>query len=288
MQKKKRSQVESAELRYQALLVKRNEFNDLAREHREARDLLNQEKKEKLEEINRLKEERTALVKQIRDHKVKRDACHQKFKELLQLKRSRKKAIYTSLPSEIEALKAEINDLDMKQQTIPLTIQEENELIDEIKHKISDMRVLEKRAGEQEVIKIEVGDMDRALTELREMAEQEHRCVVELSIKVREIIDRQDALFKESSHLIAEANKSHEALLSARERADHYHAKAVEMREKILAIKREMREDARAGKREVEEINRAVRRVLDDPQAMEKAAEHSLRELLKKGRVEIG
>lgn len=288
MQKKKRSQVESAELRYQGLLTKRNEFNDLARQYREARDLLNQEKKEHLDEINRLKEERTALVKQIRDHKVKRDACHQKFKEFLQLRRSRRKAIYTSLPSEIEALKAEINALDMRQQTIPLTLQEENELINKIRDKVSDMRVLEKKAGVQEIIKIEVGDLDRALNELRDIAEHEHKIVVELSEKVREIIERQDALFKESLHLIAEANKNHEAFTAARARADHYHAKAVEMREKILAIKREMREEARAGRREIEEINRAARRVLDDQQAMEEAAENSLQELLKKGRVEIG
>ena len=281
------SESESAELRYKGILDKRDEFNNLAMKFRDARNQLTDQKMDRLDELRRMKEERGAIVKKLRAHKAKRDAYQKKFKELLTYKRNKRKDIRTGLPHEINSIKSEVKKLDMKQQTVPLPIQEENELIDEIRLKVKGVKELEKKAAQQDTNKIQVDDIDKALTDLKEMADEEHKHVVELSEKADELRAKQDDAFKEITHLIIEGKKNHESHLAAREKAQEQHVKAMEMREKIMASKREVRDEARAARREVDEANRAARKALLDPNKLDEAAELSLKELLKKGKVEI-
>ncbi|MBI5000111.1 MAG: hypothetical protein HZB92_01080 [Euryarchaeota archaeon] len=288
MQKKKRSESESAELRYRGILDKRDEFNNIAVQFRDARNQLNDQRHERLDELRKMKEERGAVVKKLREHKARRDAYQKKFKELLAYKRNKRKDIRTGLPHEIKSIKTEVEKLDMKQQTVPLPIPEENKLIDEIRLKVKGVKELEKKAAQQETIKIQVDDIDKTLTDLKEMADEEHKKVVEFSTQADELRSRQDEAFKEITHLIIEGKKNHESYLAAREKANEYHTKAMEMREKIMASKREARDEARAARREVDEANRAARRALLEPSKLDEAAEQSLKELLKKGKVEIG
>jgi len=63
MQKKKKTEEDSAEIRYRAQIEKRNDLNAQAREFSDSRDTLNQEKRDILDEMRSLRDERDSFVK---------------------------------------------------------------------------------------------------------------------------------------------------------------------------------------------------------------------------------
>jgi uncharacterized coiled-coil DUF342 family protein len=119
------------------------------------------------------------------------------------------------------------------------------------------------------------------------MADEEHKKVVALSNQAQEIHDRITLIIKSVSHLVAEANKNHEAYVKLKERADAYHQKAVEMREKLMAMRNEKRDEIREARKRIKEQNIEVKKALYDKGKREKAADDALEILLKKGKVEI-
>ena len=62
-------QLKNAEKKYQSLIEKRNELNDIAKLVREERDMLNEKRKEIIELMKKNKEERNELVSKMKEHK---------------------------------------------------------------------------------------------------------------------------------------------------------------------------------------------------------------------------
>jgi uncharacterized coiled-coil DUF342 family protein len=287
MQKKKKTEEENAELRYRGLIEKRNELNAQAREVADVRDSLNQERRDIMDEMRALRDERKALVDKMREHKKARNLYQQRAKELIEVKRGKRKDIHPGLEKELEALRADLKTLDVQQQTSALTLQEENELLDRIKGRAKELERLEKVAAEQDAIISEVEDVDTSISELFKMADEEHKMVVVFSNQAQEIHDRITLIIKSVSHLVAESNKNHEAFLKLKERADDYHQKASEMREKLMAIRNIKRDEIRETRKMIREQNKAVKQALDDDKKRDAAADEALQTLLKKGKVEI-
>jgi uncharacterized coiled-coil DUF342 family protein len=117
MQKKKKTEEESAELRYRSHIEKRNDLNAQASELADTRDTLNNERREILEEMRALRDERDNLVKKMRRHKKARNAYQERARELIEVKRGKRKDIHPGLAKELEALRADLKMLDVKQQT---------------------------------------------------------------------------------------------------------------------------------------------------------------------------
>ena len=92
---------------------------------------------------------------------------------------------------------------------------------------------------------------------------------------------------KSISHLIAEANKNHEAYVAIKEKADGFHEKSQEMRKKLMAIRNEKRDEARAGKKLVTDHNKDVKKQMGSEEDLDAAADDALQLLLKKGKVEF-
>ncbi len=287
MQKKKKSEEESAELRHGSLLEKRNELNAQAREFAGTRDTLNDERRDLAEDINILRDERDAYTKDMKLHKKARNQYQKRAKELIEAKKGKRKDIYPGLGKDLEVLKADLKMMELKQQTVPLSLPEENELLDTLKEKTKELSRLEKVLAEQESIISEVKDVDESITELFRMADIEHEMVVKLSDQAQEVHDRITLMIKSISHLISEANKNHESFVKLKERADAYHLKAKEMREKLMAIRNVRRDEIREGRRLIKDQNRAAREMLYDKKKLDKAADSALERLFKKGKVEI-
>ncbi|KYK31201.1 MAG: hypothetical protein AYK23_04080 [Candidatus Proteinoplasmatales archaeon SG8-5] len=287
MQKKKQTEEESAELRHRNLIEKRNELNTQAREIADSRDTLNQERREILDEMRALRDERKALVDKMREHKKARNLYQQRAKELIEVKRGKRKDIHPGLEKELEALKADLKMLDVQQQTSTMTLQEENELLDRMKARAKELDRLENIMAEQDAIISEVEDVNESISELFKMADEEHKKVVVYSDQAQEIHDRITLIIKSVSHLVTEANKHHETFVKLKERADGYHQKAAEMREKLMAIRNIKRDEVRETRKMIREQNKAVKRALDDDKKRDEAADEALETLLKKGKVEI-
>jgi uncharacterized coiled-coil DUF342 family protein len=285
--KAKKAEIENAERKFQELVAKRDEFNHLAEIARDERNALNTRKRDLLEIVQKLKIERDDHVKLLRQHKQARNKLQDQARALLKTKRSKTGKVYSDLPSEAAAKKAEIRFLDMKQQTLVLTLAEEEELIDDIKKKSAELRKLEAEISEQAGIKVEIGEMDATLTDLFKKADEQHVHVMKHYDEAQKIHERMMKMIEECSALHNEADKKHALFIEMREKADAYHLKAAEMREKLLTMKNEKRMQEREARQLVQKQNKAAREALLDPEKVEKKREEALEMLLKKGKITL-
>jgi len=281
--KKKRSAVESAENRHQAHIEKRNELNTIAKVLREERDLINERKKATAANVSDLKDQRNVMVGVRKEHIKLRNHYQGQAKELIAQKKDRTKKIYPSLPREVEARKAELQMLDQRQQTSSLSIDKERDLIDTIRKKREELTEIEKQLTEQSTLNEEVGEMDGSIDELFKKGDEQHAKVVDLSKKINDLHDRMSAMVEELSIMNNESDKKHEGYLKVRERADHYHKKAQEMRQKIITMKREKTAPEREARAEIKKSNIETQKYFEDKKVIEKHKDEDL-DKLKKGR----
>lgn len=279
--------VENAEKKLQSLMEKRDAMNALASAAREERDMLNKAKQERIERFTAGKAARDKVVALLREHRSRRNALQAKAKALLGQKKKRAEGIYPDLPTAVEELKVEIKMLEMKQQTTTLGIEEERKVVELIRRRTRELAAKEKELAQQDTVAAEVSKMSGAVDELFRQADEEHREVVRISAQADELQAAIRKLLEELPHLHSEANKKHKLFLEYREKADGFHLKSVEMREKLMAMKKERTSDMREARAIIKEHNIAVRKTLTDSAAVEKKREEDLQELLKRGKIRL-
>lgn len=288
VRRKTLSELEQAEIKLQTLFEKRDLLNREARLLRDERDLVHEKKRELGPKLRELKERRAALAGEARTHRAKRDDLQAKAKALIEMKRKMRGSVHSDLGTELRAMKRRVSEMEMRQQTTSLTVSQENELIEEIKGGIRRLRQLEALKAEQDAIAKEIRDIDSGVTELFQAAEREHQAALGLSRQTRAVHEAATALVRSISALVVEGNDKHEAYLESRAKADEVHAKVVEMRDKVLAIRGSQRAEARESREILRQQNRSTRQALYDERKLEASADEALKSLLQKGRVEIG
>ena len=96
--KVEQEQLKNSEKKYQSLIEKRNELNDIARLVREERDMLNDKRKELKETMEKDKKKRDELVSKMKLHKERRTKLQQKAKDLIKAKHKKKGDVKRNLP----------------------------------------------------------------------------------------------------------------------------------------------------------------------------------------------
>lgn len=284
---KKISELQSAELKFRALLNKRDEINEQAAVLKSERDSFNEQKKTLQEQMNEARDKRDALVAQMRVHKGKRDQLQAKAKELIDFKKKMKGRATGSLKDEIRVMEADTRMLELRQQTVPLTIPKERELLETLKKKLLEIQRMKGVLAEQEKIEKEVRDIDKSIDTLFRQADKEHAEVVRLSDEQHEAHEEATTIFKDLAQIMAAANKKHAEFTKLRGEANAAHEKAAEMREKIIDIRKEKRMERVEEMRAIRDVNIAVRKALDDSAKKDRAADEALEILLKKGKIVI-
>ncbi len=287
VRRKEKSELETAEIKLETLIQRRDALNAEAAAARQARDLLHNQRKELSEQMHALRDERDAFVREMRVHRDRRNELQAKAKELIELKRKVRGAMHTSIVGDLERLRKEVKELEMRQQTSPMKLDEENALLDDLRGKLRELKELEGLKGDQDRTYREVRDLDASITDLFKAADQEHELVVKLSTEQKDRHEKLVGVMTQISGLVEEANKKHEEFLDIRARADEFHKKAMEMREKVLTIRNEKRAEIREARNLIRQQNLTVRKELLDDRKLDKAAEEALQVLLKKGRVEM-
>lgn len=279
--------VEGAEKRYRALIEERDKLNSEANVVKEERDILNKQKSDLLDEMSKLKQERNALIDKLKEHKKKRDAYHKKAKELLGLKKDKKRTIRKSLPEEHSKLNMELKSLELMQQTTPMSIEKENKIIGMIRDIRAENKRLENILKEQEQLGVEISGIDSSVDELFKKGNEEHEEVIKLSNSAQDFHEKMKSILFEVSHLINKAKKKHEEFMKIKERANEIHKKAVEMRANVVALKKEawLRRDLE--KKEVAKQKELIEKKFTDEKSLESAVEKSLEKLMKKGKVTL-
>jgi len=286
-QKKKMTEREQAEKRFRQVLDKRDELNKAGDVIRQERDILHSERKRIQDEMQGLRDQRKAAVDQMRLHKAARNEAQKKAKELIKFKKTAMGKVFKNLDGEIEAYRSDLKFLELKQQTQPMSVQKENDLLDQIRKKQDELPEMEQLLKEQASILAEVDDLNEAITELFKKGDEEHEKVVEFNKTAQEIHEKIEPLAHEVKHLFAEADKKHELYLKYRERAQTYHEKAMEMRKKVLAIRKAEQSELEGERALVNEQNKAVSELMDDEKKLNEAADEAMQLLLKKGKFSL-
>ncbi|HDM25465.1 MAG TPA: hypothetical protein ENG24_02590 [Thermoplasmatales archaeon] len=275
-------ELRNAEKKYQLLIQRRNELNEIARNVKEERDMINKRRRELLEEMKKKKEERNKLAEKMKQHKEMRDKLQKQAKELIQAKRSKKGSIIKSLPLRAEELKADIQMLEYRQETEPMSTEEENELIEKIRRKKKEYEKLKKELEKQKIIEVDLSDTEKAIKGLFKKADEEHQQVQKYYKEMEKTHKKFVKLMEEVAALINEAKKKHEKFMAIKEEADKLHVKAVEMRSKIITIKKERRKHKEEARRMLGELNKKAQQALLDEKKIEELTEQTI-EALKKG-----
>lgn len=285
--KKTPTELEKAELKLRSILDKRDELNEQANLVRQERDLLHNQRRETVDRMREFRDKRDGLVKQMRAHKTVRNKYHDQARALIDAKRKMRGKGPVNVGSDLRRLRSELDKMEMKQQTEPMTIADENDLIDEMRVKYKDLLELEKVEDENVKVSKDVGDINQQIDDLFRMADDEHKHVVQLSDESQKMHEKVTEAFQQIATLSAEANKKHEEYIKLREKADEHHERAQEMRKTVLKTKDDERKEKREAREAMKQQNLAVRRALTDKKKLDEAAEDSLQQLLKHGKVEL-
>ncbi|MEE9236624.1 MAG: hypothetical protein V3U52_02380 [Thermoplasmata archaeon] len=285
--KKTLGELQLAEVRYRNFLERRDRYNADARAIREERDLLNRKKGEVRQEIVSLRSRRSLILSEVREHKASRNELQRRAKELILVKRKLRGDLKGGLEGELMRQQERMREMDTRQQTTSLTLEEEEKLLSDLRQIRDDVARLETIERDHGEVLQQVVEIDGSIDDLFQQAEAQHRLVLRKSEESQSIMEEIAEKEESLSLLTAEANRIHKAFVSVREKADHYHEKAMELRERLISIKRSRREEYEEGRKGMLEQKEVVKRALEDEEAVEKAVEEALSHLLKKGKLEL-
>lgn len=281
------SELEKAEIKLSDLMGRRDVLNVQANVHRQERDQLHERKRVLAAEVRTLKDARDAFVRDMRTHKGARNELQTKAKRLVDLRREFRGKVKENVTGELATLRKDFKRIEMEQQTVPMKLDEENELIENLRATMRHIRELEKMKGQQDAVTKEVRDLDATIDELFESADTEHEQVVLLSRKANDLHDKVTEVIKNIVVLNVESDKKHEEYLEARGKADEIHQKVVEMRTMVLTTREAQRAEIREARQMLKQHRQDVRRILYDEKKLDEYADQAVQALLKKGKVEI-
>ncbi len=281
------SELQIAELKYRNFLEKRDSHNADARIIREERDLLNRKKGDLRRQIRDLRNKRSALLEEVSEHKESRNQLQRQAKELIQIKRQLRGSLKGGVEEELKRQRKGIQDMEARQQTTSLTLEQEERLLTDLRQAHEDLIHLEAVMEEHNDVLKRVGEVDATIDDFFQRAEDEHQAVLGKSGEAQSIRGEIDQLVESLSRLIAEADRVHSAFLSVKEKADHYHERAMELKEQLISVKRNRRQEYKEAAQALLEQKEQVRKALEDEEAMEEATEEALSVLRKKGKLEL-
>ncbi len=274
--------------KFHGYLDQRNHYNDLSRGARDARNLLNDQRREKSLEINQFKEVRDAANLKMREHKDLRNSYQDQAKALIGQKKGKKGDMEKSLPLQVRKLKQEIEDALLRQETTVMEPAKERDLLDTVRQKKAQLKELDGQMSKQKALEVDLSDTDKAIDELFAKADDEHKFVKqyhdEANVAHAKFIDA----VKQVRIISEEADSKHKEFVALKTKADDFHNKAMELREKVMAVRGEHRAEMAERRQEIRSVNQGVSQRLNDPKALEKANESALDALKRGGKISLG
>ena len=277
----------NAEKDFRRLIDKRNELNDLAREARDERDALNEQKKGLVSEMRRLQTERDAKNAAAREEKEKRNEFQRQAKALIENKRKMRKDSGSGNQGTIRTLENEIRAMERTQETTAMTIPKEKELLEKIKLKMRELEAARLIYAEEAKLLSDVKDIDQKIDELFKAADEAHKRVVTLSNEGQALHDQIGPVLDQLKFLDAKSDEKHQGYIQLRKEADEYHTKAMSLRGEVEKL-REARAKAYGERRqEMQSTNQDARENLFNEAKLEDKADDAMKALLAGGKISL-
>jgi uncharacterized coiled-coil DUF342 family protein len=268
-----------------ALKEERDKLNLEAQKWAEKRDSIHEQIKRLRTEVAGLKEKRDALNEKVRELKSLREQAKEKRKQkhtqILKLKEELGSLEKRKPPQSMRDIQREIENLEWKIQTTPLTVKEEELLIDQVRRletqlsvhkqiKKSKEKLLELRT-EEKALETEAKTYHEKLSELAEQSQESHEQMLEILNRVRA--------------LKVEADSAHQKYVEIKHQARKLHQKCAELLDQIKAFKQELRkaEEKEQAKRQRELRKELEKRALEKLKHGEKLTWEEFKILAEKG-----
>jgi uncharacterized coiled-coil DUF342 family protein len=274
--------------KFNSLVEQRNQSNDLARAAANERNLLNEQRRVKSQEIEVHKTARDAANEVMRSHRAVRDAYQDQAKALIAQKKGKTGALDRSLHLQVRKLQNDIAAMVEQQQTVVLSASKEKVLVEKIRDMFLELKAKEAELKGQKTIEVDLSDTDASIDQLFAKADEEHAHVVAALKEAQGHHEKFIAGVKEIRVLVAEANKKHAEFVALKQKADDAHTKAMELREKVMAIRGERKAEYDARRKEVQEVNQTARKAVNDPRALDRIKDDALEQLKKGGKISLG
>ena len=278
----------NAEKDFRRLIERRNELNDQAREARDERDALNEQKKNLVAQMRSLQTERDSKNASAREWKEKRNEFQRQAKALIENKRKmRKDSSSGGQGGIIRALENEIRAMERTQETTAMTIPKEKELLEKIKAKMKELEAARLVYAEEAKLLSDVKDIDGKIDELFRAADDAHKQVVTLSNEGQALHDQIGPVLEQLKFLDAKSDEKHQGYIALRKEADEFHAKAMGLREQVEKLREERRKLYGERKAELQNANKEVRDQLFDEAKLEDKADDAMKALLAGGKISL-
>lgn len=276
----------NAEKDFRKLIEKRNELNDLAREARDERDALNEQKKSLVLTMRTLQTERDSKNAAAREEKEKRNDFQRQAKSLIENKRKMRKDNTTGgQGGVIRTLENEINAMARTQETSAMTVAKENELLLKIKAKSKELAEAKLKYADEAKLLSDVKDIDAKIDELFKAADDAHKRVVELSNEGQALHDQIGPVLEQLKFLDAKSDEKHQAYIALRKEADEFHTKAMGLRGEVEKMREERRKLYGERKQEVQQVNGEARDQLFNDAKLEDKADDAMKALMAGGKI---
>jgi uncharacterized coiled-coil DUF342 family protein len=279
--------IEAAEQKYRVLILERNKFNEEARTIKNERDELNTQKRLLLEKLANLKNRKVRALEALRTSKENRNKFKKEARELIKLLKEKKKTLLKGLPEKLARAKLELEKLEYSQQTQPWSLEKERKIIEKIKTITAETKNLEITLELQEKLQNELVKLSNRIGELFDKASKEHEKTIKFVNELQELRNNITSIANELTILVTKTKKKHEEFLTAKQKADEFHRKAIELKTTLIALRKEefLRKDLE--KRALKRMKKEVESRLTGKKELEKFVDQALKKLVKKGKIEL-
>lgn len=232
-----------------------------AHEWAEKRDELNERTKNLRTEVLELRSQRDKLNNRVKELKQHRDGTtariHEKLEEMSKLEEENR-ALAKKKPSKShEVLQKEVESIDWTIQTTPLTLQEDKELVEKVRHLETQLAVHKK-------------------------LEQLTQKIAELRIQVRAMKSESELLHKELTENAHKSQETHKKMLKKMEESKALKTEADNMHKQFLAAKEKVRPLLQEMKVALSHISQLKGEMRQEEQKRQKESQDALRETLEK------
>jgi len=281
----KTRRIEELNHRLLALKEQKRRLDAEAEELAEKRNSLNEEFKRLKAEVQKLKSSRdeiNAEVKELKGQRIQlKTEVAQKIKELKNLQ-SEIEALTAKKPSRsFNALQKEVEAIEWKIQTTPLSLQEEKKLVERVKQ-LEDQISVYRRMEQLSQKKLELTAVLKALEARAKLLRERIIKEAEKSQKIHEEMLKKA---EEARKLKNEADSVHKRFLQAKEKAKPFLEEIKKILEEIRKLKEEVKAEEEEERRKSEEnlLEKIARQAMDKLKRGEKLSWEEFKILTEKG-----
>jgi uncharacterized coiled-coil DUF342 family protein len=221
------------------LAEKRNRINDRSRALREEAQKLREQRDNINSEVKNLKETRNALTSTIKENIEQIRQLNEEHKSIAQKKPRRTH----------RGLKEEVESIDWKIQTTPHTLQEDKEMVEQVRQLETQLNVHRKLEHLREMIQ----DKRARVTRLRTENQQSHQVLTAKAQASQELHTKMLAKIGEAKAAKGEADAIHKQFLEAKTKAKPKREQIERVKAEIGRLKGEIREEEQEEKKNNED-----------------------------------